>query len=134
MAMSRSMVKVNAKTASTSCEARTFPWLLQAGHADIGVTSADKAKAASRAFREIKHAAPDKWAPIVDAHHDRLAIALVGYLDPGAERQGAMSGGESGGIHPFAGSGSRMKGVPGSTATGRTGTGGYSAQHQKKDG
>jgi hypothetical protein len=127
MAMSRSMIKVNAETASTSCESQT-------GHADIGVTSADKAKAAGGAFGKIEHAAPDKRAAIVDAYYDRLAIALVGYLDPRAERQGAMSGGESGGIHPLARSGSGMESVPGSTATGRTGTGGYSAQHQKKDG
>ena len=110
------------------------PARLQAGHADIGVASADKAKAASRTLGEIEHPASDEGPTIIDAHNHGFAIALVRDLDSGTERQGAMSGGESGRVHPFTGSGSGMKGVPGGTATGRTGTSGYSAQHQKKDG
>ena len=36
--------------------------------------------------------------PVVDAHHHRLACALVGDADLGAERQGLVGGGQSVGV------------------------------------
>src|SRR5215211_3719629 len=53
-------------------------------------------------FREVDHTAMSVRTPVVDAHHHRLARALVGDLDLGAEGQGLVGGSQVVGVEPLA--------------------------------
>ncbi len=92
---------------------------LEAGHADVGVTGTDEAKPICCALREIDNATFDEWPAIIDAHNDRLAVALVGDFDacePNGKVRWAAVRAEGFIRSPDAVFG--MQGIPGSTATG----------------
>jgi hypothetical protein len=58
-----------------------------AGHADRRVAGADKAEFLGGGLGQVEHAALDERTAVVDAHHDGLAVVLVGHRDFGAEGQ-----------------------------------------------
>ncbi|QTK79905.1 hypothetical protein AT6N2_C2274 [Agrobacterium tumefaciens] len=70
--------------------------------ADLGGAGTDHADVLGGSLGKIENAALDEWPAVVDAHHDRLAVAGVGNLDLGAEPQGAVSGCQVGSVHTLA--------------------------------
>src|ERR1700733_1243069 len=64
--------------------------------------------------RQVDDAAADEGPAIVDAHHDRTAGVVIGDPHHGAERQGAMGGGERPRRKPFAARGPRPLRIDGS--------------------
>ena len=77
----------------------------QQGELDLPVAGGDEADLAGGGFGYIDQTAAGEGAAIVDAHDHRLAAARVGDADLAAEGQGAVGGGQSGGVEAFAAGG-----------------------------
>src|SRR5690606_30887875 len=72
------------------------------GHADFRSAAAMHADLARRGAADVDHTAAAKWAPIVDAYDDALAVCGVGNPHPTAEGEGAMRGSELVGVEALA--------------------------------